>query len=283
MSSAIEARDVFRVHVGEAGGTAALQGLTLDVAEREIVVVLGPSGSGKTSLLQLVAGLDRPSAGTVRVFGEDLPTLSRRRRAAFRSQQLGYVDQHYVRALSPELRARELVGLQLGLAGASERERRLRANELLERIGLLDRADARPAELSGGEQQRVALCAALAHRPRLLLADEPTGELDAANATAVYDLIGGLSRETGCTTLIVSHDPESAAVADRIVHVRGGRLAGERSGGAIGEEEVVVGRGGWVRLPAELLLRAGITQRAVVREADGGLVVTPAAGTTPAH
>src|SRR5262249_37122044 len=163
--SAIEARDVFRLHAGESGGTAALQGLTLSVEEREIVVVLGPSGSGKTSLLQLVAGLDRPSAGTVRVFGEDLPALSRRRRAGFRSAQLGYVDQHYVRALSPELRARELVGLQLGLAGETARERRVRADELLERVGLLDRADARPAELSGGEQQRVALFPALPHPP----------------------------------------------------------------------------------------------------------------------
>jgi ABC-type lipoprotein export system ATPase subunit len=276
MSLAVEARDVFRVHTGESGGTAALQGLTLEVREREIVVVLGPSGSGKTSLLQLVAGLDRPSAGIVRVFGEDLPALPRRRIAAFRARELGYVDQHYVRALSPELAARELVGLQLGLTGATRAEQRLRADELLERVGLLERADARPAELSGGEQQRVALCAALAHRPRLLLADEPTGELDAGNATAVYELIGGLARETGCTTLIVSLDPESAAVADRIVHVRDGRLAGEQSRSRPDEEEVVVGRGGWVRLPAELLLRAGIEARATVRAAEGGLLVSPA-------
>jgi ABC-type lipoprotein export system ATPase subunit len=276
MSAAIEARDVFRVHTGEAGGTAALQGLTLEVAEREIVVVLGPSGSGKTSLLQLVAGLDRPSAGTVRVFGEDLPSLPRRRRTAFRARELGYVDQHYVRALSPELQARELVGLQLGLLGATQRERNLRADELLERVGLGDRGAARPGELSGGEQQRVALCAALAHRPRLLIADEPTGELDAANATAVYELIGGLARESGCTTLIVSHDPESTAVADRIVYVRDGRLAGEQSRARTGAEEVVVGRGGWAQLPEELLLRAGIGGRALVERVDGGLLVSPA-------
>jgi ABC-type lipoprotein export system ATPase subunit len=275
VSAAIEARDVFRVHRGETGGTAALQGLTLEVKEREIVVVLGPSGSGKTSLLQLLAGLDRPSAGTVRVFGEELPALPRRRMAAFRANELGYVDQHYARALSPELRARDLVGLQLGLLGATARERRLRADELLERVGLEDRAEARPGELSGGEQQRVALCAALAHRPRLLLADEPTGELDAANATAVYRLIGGLARETGCTTLIVSHDPESAAVADRIVHVRDGRLAGEQSRLLAGTEEIVVGRGGWVRLPEELLLRAGIVRRAAVEQVEGGLLVSP--------
>src|SRR4051794_27181489 len=234
MTPAIEARDVFRVHSGEAGGTAALQGLTLEVREREIVVVLGPSGSGKTSLLQLVAGLDRPSAGTVRGFGEDLPSLPRRRRAEFRARRLGDVDQHYPRALPPELEGRGLVGLQLGLLGATRREGDLRADERLERVGLGDRGGARPDELSGGEQQRVALCAALAHRPRLLIADEPTGELDAANATAVYELIGGLSRETGCTTLIVSHDPESAAVARPIGHLRDGRLAGGQARGGAG-------------------------------------------------
>src|SRR5207248_8212685 len=115
----------------------------------------------------------------------------------------------------------------LGLRGAPRAQRRRRADELLERVGLLGKRNALPHELSGGEQQRIAVCAALAHRPRLLLADEPTGELDAATADLVYSLIGELAREHGCTTLIVSHDPESGRITDRVVHIRDGRLAGE--------------------------------------------------------
>ena len=175
----------------------ALQGLTLDIREGEICVVLGPSGSGKSTLLRMLAALDSPTAGSVHVLGRDLARLSRRGRAAYRSDVLGYADQHYWRALASELEVRELVGVRLGLAGLPRTERLGRAGELLERVGLLDRAEAHPRELSGGEQQRVAICAALAHRPRLLLADEPTGELDAANARRVYEAIVELAREGG--------------------------------------------------------------------------------------
>ena len=174
---------------------AALQGLTpRGRSEGEICVVLGPSGSGKSTLLRLVAGFDRPSAG----LGAASPAstsaaLGGWAAARFRSRALGYADQHYWRALAGELTVRELVGVQLGLAGAARgAARRARADELLERVGLGARRDAHPRELSGGEQQRVALCAALAHRPRLLIADEPTGELDAATAREVLDLIAEL-------------------------------------------------------------------------------------------
>ena len=127
------------------------------------------------------------------------------------------------------------------------------------------------------------MCAALAHRPRLLLADEPTGELDAANADGLYRLIGELARETGSTTVIVSHDPESAAIADRVVHVRDGRLAGEQARDDGGEQAIVVGRGGWVRLPEELLLRSGIGARARARAGDGGIVVSAVGGEAAAR
>jgi ABC-type lipoprotein export system ATPase subunit len=274
MTPAIEVRDLFRVHAGAGGGVAALQGLTLTVPEGEICVVLGPSGSGKTTLLRILAGLDRPSAGTARALGLDLATLDSRQRAAYRSASLGYADQHYWRALAGELTARQLVGLQLGLAGASPADRDRRADELLERVGLLDRRDAHPRELSGGEQQRIAVCAAVAHRPRLLLADEPTGELDAANAAVVYSLIGELAREHGTTTLIVSHDPESAAIADRVVRVRDGRVAGEAAIATGGDEAIVVGRGGWLRLPDEFLRRAGIRERATAQLTEAGVLVT---------
>jgi ABC-type lipoprotein export system ATPase subunit len=277
---AIELRDVFRVFSTPEGDAAALQGLTLKIEEGEVVVVLGPSGSGKTTLLRLLAGLDRPSAGSVWVLGAELGKLPSRRLDAYRAATVGYVDQHYTRSLAPELSARELVALQLGLAGVPAREREARVNELLARVALAHRAGAYPHELSGGEQQRIAVCAALAHRPRLLLADEPTGELDADNAAVVYALLGELSREHGCTTVIVSHDPASAAIADRAISMRDGRVSEEAGAGAR-EDAIVVGRGGWLRLPEELLARAGIDSRATARLEERGIVVSSVDGQAP--
>ena len=259
----VEARDLFRLYASPEGTSMALQGLTLDVAEGELLVVLGPSGSGKTTLLRILAGLDRPSAGTVSVFGHDLRTLRGRDLVDYRSRTLGYADQHYAHALTPELAARQQVALRLALLGAPSGERERTADRLLERVGLVDRADALPAELSGGEQQRVAICAALAHRPRLFIADEPTGELDSANAAEIFELIRALSHEVGATTVLVSHDPESAAVADRVVQIRDGRVSGE--GG-----DAVVNRGGWIRIPEELL---GGASRAHLERASDGIVV----------
>jgi len=277
VTAAVELQDVFRVYPSAEGGVAALQGLTLRVAEGEACVVLGPSGSGKSTLLRLVAGFDRPSAGRVRVAGVDVAALSEGARARFRSTVLGYADQHYWRALAGELTVRELVGVQLGLAGAGASNRSARADELLARVGLGARADARPRELSGGEQQRVALCAAVAHRPRLLLADEPTGELDAAAAEEVFALVAELVREEGTTALVVSHDAAAAAHVDRVVHIRDGRVSDEQVRSAR-NGTIVVGRGGWLRLPEDLLRGAGIHDRASAALAPAGLLVTPAAG-----
>jgi ABC-type lipoprotein export system ATPase subunit len=273
--TAIEIRDVFRVFTTEEGDAAALQGLSLHVEKGETVAVLGPSGSGKTTLLRILAGLDRPSAGTIRVLGLELAKLSPRRLAVYRRTTLAYADQHYSRTLAPELSVRELVAVPLGLRGEPRAARLARADALLERVGLLDRREARPDELSGGEQQRVAICAALAHRPQLFLADEPTGELDRANARILFELIGELGRELGCTTLLVSHDPEAAVVADRVVRIRDGRVAGE-SARDKGQEAIVVGRGGWVRLPEEYLARAGIRERATVRLEGAEIVLSGA-------
>jgi ABC-type lipoprotein export system ATPase subunit len=273
MTAAIEVRDVFRVHQTAEGDAAALQGLSLTVREHETVTVLGPSGSGKSTLLRLLAGLDRPSAGTVRVFGTELGKLPARDVARFRTRTVGYADQHYARALAPELSARELVGVELGLAGATTAERNRRADELLERVGLADKRAARPAELSGGEQQRVAVAASLVHRPRLFLADEPTGELDSASARLVYDTIGDLIRSEQCTAVIVSHDPESASIADRVIRIRDGRVS-EESGGELGQDTIVVGKGGWLRLPEELLRRSGIRTHANARLEGRDIVVS---------
>ena len=270
---AVEIRDLFRVYSTPEGDAAALQGLTLDVDEHELVVVLGPSGSGKTTLLRAVAAQERPSAGVVRVFGHDAERLSGRER----SRILGYIDQHYERALAPELTVRELVSLPLELRGARPRAAAAKAEALLERVGLAEKGGARPGELSGGEQQRVALCAGVAHEPRLLLADEPTGELDGASAARVYELIGELARERGCSALIVSHDQASTEIADRVVHIRDGRLAAE-SGPSGNGASIVVGRGGWLHLPEELLLQAGIGSHAVAAIEEGRVVVAPAGG-----
>ena len=272
--SAVEVRDLFRVYSTPEGHAAGLQGLTLAVQERELVVVLGPSGSGKSTLLRVLAGIERPSAGTAQVFDADLGRLSSRRLAEYRSRTTGYVEQHYSRSLDPDLTARELVGVQLGLAGAPREARQRRADELLDRVGLADKRSSRPAELSGGEQQRIAVCAALAHRPKLLLADEPTGELDAASAGLVYGLIGALAREHGCTTVLVSHDVESTAIADRTVRVRDGRVSEETERGD--GETLVVARGGWVRLPEELLVRARIGSRARAELGEEGILVSAA-------
>ncbi len=266
------------MHSTPEGDAAALQGLSLHVAEGEVLTVLGPSGSGKSTLLRLLAGLDRPSAGVVRVHGEDVGKLPARRLAHYRASMLGYADQHYARALAPELSARDLVALQLGLRGTGRTDRLRRADELLERVGLAGKRESRPGQLSGGEQQRVALCAALAHRPKVFLADEPTGELDSATAGQVYDMLSELVREHRCTTVVVSHDPESVRIADRIVRIRDGRVSEEWGRDGADGDTIIVGRGGWLRLPEELLLRAGIGAKATARFEAGGVVVTPASG-----
>jgi ABC-type lipoprotein export system ATPase subunit len=257
--SAIAVRELFRVHSTPEGDAAALQGLTLDVDEGEVLAVLGPSGAGKTSLLQILAGLDRPSAGRVRVFGTELTALSSHALARYRSDVVGYVEQRYAEALDANRSLVDAVALRLRLDG--ERDPASRASELLETVGLGARLDAQPPELSGGEQQRVAVCAALAHRPRLLLADEPTGELDRAAADAIFALIRELARSQGTTVVVVSHDARAPAFADRAVRIRDGRVSEEQRDGA---EQVVVGRGGWIRVPEELLRAAGVRDRARV-------------------
>jgi ABC-type lipoprotein export system ATPase subunit len=271
--SLVELRDVFVVHPSEDGGVAALRGLTLSVERGELCVVLGPSGAGKSTLVRVVAGLERPSVGSAVVDGLDLGAAGASAVARHRARVVGYADQHYWRALSRDLTAEELVAVPLGLRGVDADDRRRRARALLERVDLLDRADARPGELSGGEQQRVALCAALAHAPPLLVADVPTGELDEASARGVLDLLAELAREEGAAALIVSHDPSSAAIADRVVHVRDGRIGEER---LADEETVVVGRGGWLHVPEETLRAAGIGERAVVRLGLGVVELRPA-------
>jgi len=277
------------VHSTPEGDAAALQGLTLTVEVGEILAVLGPSGAGKTSLLRILAGLDRPSAGEVRVFGTDLPQLGPRSLARYRAQTIGYVDQHHATALDPALSILDSVATRLRLEGAPGAG--ARARELLAAVELGSRLDARPWQLSGGERQRAAVCAAVAHRPRLLLADEPTGELDRAAADGVLTLIAGLARSNGTTVIVVSHDPRAGEFSDRSVRIRDGRVSDEERGHG---EKIVVSRGGWIRLPEELLRSAGVRDRAEASLEEGRIVVaavptapalepSPAAATTAAR
>ena len=268
----VELRDVFCVHRTNEGDAAALAGANLELGRGEVLCVLGPSGAGKSTLLRVVAGIQPPSAGIVRVLGGDIGRMPARSRSRLRHEMVGFLGQHTETALSPDLPMRDAVGLPLALRGTPRRERRARVDELLEAAALADRADAVPRELSGGERQRFALCAALAHRPALLLADEPTGELDDASADAVRTLIIELARGNGMSVILVTHDPATAEVADRTLRIRDGRIVGVRRGG----EEALVVNDGWLRLPPDLLTQAGIWRRARVEPTPDGVIVTRA-------
>jgi putative ABC transport system ATP-binding protein len=201
-----------------------LDGVTLEVPAGEFLAVTGPSGSGKSTLLGLIAGLDRPTAGSVAVDGVELAGLDEDGLARFRRTTIGYVFQSY--HLIPTLTAIENVGVPLELASVPGAPGR--ARDLLAGVGLADRAHHYPAQLSGGEQQRVALARAVALRPPLLLADEPTGNLDSATGAQIVELLRAFRRDAGSTLVLVTHDPALACHADRIVALRDGRLAGEQ-------------------------------------------------------
>lgn len=266
----VQVREVFCVHRTAQGDAAALQGIDLELRRGEILCVLGPSGAGKTTLLRVLAGLQPPSVGSVRLLDRDIGRLRARERAALRHRHLGFVGQSSNTVLASDMSVEQVARLPLALRGVGRRQRTARAHQLLDAVGLLERARARPDELSGGERQRVALCCALAHSPALLLADEPTGELDRTSADATYELISSLVRAAGGSAIIASHDPGASAQADRTVTLRDGRVVEEHGGGA---GTLVVGRGGWVRLPASLRAAASLGDRLEPRVVDGGLLL----------
>jgi putative ABC transport system ATP-binding protein len=210
-------------HMLGASRIDVLRAVDLRVAAGECVAVAGPSGSGKTSMLLLLAGLERPTAGTVRVDGTDLATLSADALADLRRDRIGIVFQSF--HLLPSLTALDNVALPLQMAGRADAYPRARA--MLERVGLAQRAGHYPGQLSGGEQQRVAIARALVHGPRLLLADEPTGNLDDRTGAVVRALLFELNRETGATMVLVTHDLDFARRCDRVLHLHEGRLQEE--------------------------------------------------------
>jgi putative ABC transport system ATP-binding protein len=220
--SVIELQDVARIYkIGEVE-TAALRGVNLTIEEGEFVAVVGPSGSGKTTMLQLMGCLDRPTSGHVIINGQDASRLNANRRADLRKGTIGFVFQFF--ALIPGLTAYENVELPLLLAGAKKAERRERASELLKAVDLTDRARHRPDQMSGGEQQRVAIARALATHPLLVLADEPTANLDTENGHQIMEIMQRLNEETGTTFVFATHDPRVFPFARRLVEVRDGKV-----------------------------------------------------------
>jgi putative ABC transport system ATP-binding protein len=200
----------------------ALQGVDLTIAHGEFVALVGPSGSGKSTVLNLIGGLDRPTSGQVWINGTELSASDERTLTRHRRQHVGFVFQSF--NLLPRLTAEENVALPLMFSGVLEKERRGRARVLLERVGLGPRLTHRPTQLSGGEQQRVAIARALVGQPVLLLADEPTGNLDTVTGAEIMALLKELNQAQGLTLLVVTHDPEVAAFADRVVKLRDGRV-----------------------------------------------------------
>ena len=202
-----------------------LRDLSLTVEAGDFLALMGPSGSGKTTLLNLIAGIDRPTAGVLRVGGQDLSRMSRTRLAGWRAAHVGYIFQLY--NLIPVLTAFENVELPLLLLPLNRGERRRRVQVALDAVGLLDRYDHYPRQLSGGQEQRVAIARAIVADPTILVADEPTGDLDADTAAATLTLLGRLNEEMGKTLVMVTHDPKAAATARRLVHLEKGQLVDE--------------------------------------------------------
>jgi putative ABC transport system ATP-binding protein len=219
----LEANNVTREYPMGSEEVHALNGVTVAIEPGEFVAILGTSGSGKSTLLNLFGGLDRPTSGDIRFNGQSLAPLSSREMSRYRLRSIGMIFQSF--NLIPTMTARQNVALALAFAGMKQSERQQRSQELLERVGLGARVDHRPSELSGGEQQRVSIARALANDPQVLLADEPTGNLDSARATELLELLKTMQRD-GKTIVMVTHDQELAGkFADRIIKLKDGKLA----------------------------------------------------------
>jgi len=221
----LSASEVRRDYAMAAGLVHAVRGVSLDVRRGEYVAIVGPSGCGKSTLLNLLGAIDEPSSGTVMIGGQQVSGLRDRDATRFRLEHIGFVFQRFY--LMPVLTALENVELPMAEAGMRREERRRRATELLDYVDLRGRSGHRPTELSGGEQQRVAIARALANRPALLLADEPTGELDATTGADVIALFDRLNRD-GTTLVVVTHDEDLALAARRVVHMRDGLIVDEQ-------------------------------------------------------
>ena len=271
--------NLVRIYQTEGVEVQALQGLDLVVAEGELVAVIGASGSGKSTLLGILAGQDVPTAGSAEVAGHDLLTMKRRDRLAYRRATVGFVWQQTARNLLPYLTAAENVMMPMAYTGVRRGLRRGRAGELLHLLGVGHCADRRPGQLSGGEQQRVAIAVGVANQPRVLLADEPTGELDTATSAEIFDALRRANAELGVTVVIVTHDALVSEQVRRTVRIRNGRTSTEvlrRTDTAhdgserhTAEEYAVLDRSGRLQLPGEFTERLHMRKRVrLALEAD---------------
>jgi putative ABC transport system ATP-binding protein len=225
MNAIIEIKDLCKIYKDEAQEVRAVDGVTLSIAEGEFTAIVGPSGSGKTTLLNLVGGLDAPTSGSLRVGGSDISLLTGRQLTAFRLRHIGFVFQAY--NLIPVLSAKENVAFVMELQGRPRGEIDRRAAELLQAVGLGDRMSSRPAKLSGGQQQRVAVARALASKPQVVLADEPTANLDGKSAENLLNVMEQLNRREGATFIFSTHDPRIMAKARRIVALEDGKVVSD--------------------------------------------------------
>ncbi len=279
---------VVRIYSGEGIEVQALQGLDLLVDAGELVAIVGASGSGKSTLINILAGLDTPTAGRVRVAGQDLGALSAKERLVYRRRQVGFVWQQTSRNLLPYLSAKQNVVAPMWLAGSRRRLREQRATELLEVLGVAHCASRVPSRMSGGEQQRAAIATALANDPKVLLADEPTGELDSHTAQEVFTALQTANAELGVTVLVVTHDPAVSHQVRRTVAIRDGRTSSEtlrhdapdELGNTVRQavEYAVLDRVGRVQLPREMTERHQMRNRVVLRSLDDHIGVWPDRG-----
>jgi ABC-type lipoprotein export system ATPase subunit len=272
------------VHIYRSGDqeVVALQGLDLTVDAGEMVAIVGRSGSGKTTLMNVLAGVLRPSAGRAVVCDTDVGQMEEGERSRFRRRLVGYIFQDPSANLTPDLSAIDNAQLPAAGAGMPWRQRRDRARDVLELLGLGHRAGQRPSELSTGEQQRLALAVALANQPRLLLADEPTATLDRATAQQILDDLRRIQRDTGTTIVVVTHDPAVQRFADRVMGIRDGRTSTEtrwlpaaEGGGTLADEYVVLDRAGRLQLPRHHVEELGLKGRVRVRLEEGRIVILP--------
>ena len=269
----IQADNLIKIHKQGNLEVVALQGLDFAMGEGEFVSIVGTSGSGKSTLLTILAGFERPSAGRVVVADKDLSDVSAKDLTTYYRRDVGLVWQDFTRNLVPYLKARANVELPMLLAGVGSRKRKKRALALLDAVGLRNQAYSKVGTLSGGEQQRLALCVALALGPKVLLADEPTGELDTETSLEIYDLLRGLSHQGGLSVLVVTHDVALALRTDRVVRIADGRIATQ---GRHGQEELIaIDQRGMVQLPREMLIESGIGDHVRVKLVDDGILLQP--------
>jgi ABC-type lipoprotein export system ATPase subunit len=260
--------NLLRIYQTDLVEVQALQGLDLLVHAGEMLAIVGASGSGKSTLLQVLAGVDAATAGRARVAGHDLLAMTRKERVHYRRHVVGFVRQQSTRNLVPYLTASQGIDLPMSIAGVPRRDRERRTSELLATLGVAHCAGLRPQQMSGGEQQRVAICVALANQPQVLLADEPTGELDSESAQEVFAALRTANRELGTTVVIVTHDAAVSGQVARTVAIRDGRtssevLRGTEVEGALGiaEEYAVMDRTGRVQVPREFREVLALTDR----------------------